>query len=139
MVGLAPRPWERTRSADSLSFNPAAKHPPETLEESLIAADQARRLMDRAIAGNSVTSGRVVLGDARQAWAWHGTAKSAADATTDRAVQAQVRAIGTLIPLYYGESGEAAALARDVRERITAEGNRVSASSVLAGWIGQRR
>jgi hypothetical protein len=39
------------------------------------------------------------------------------------------------VALYYGESGEAAALTRDVRERITAEGNRVSASSVLAAAV----
>ncbi|MEZ0064218.1 transcriptional regulator with XRE-family HTH domain [Streptacidiphilus sp. MAP12-20] len=58
----------------------------------------------------------MVIGDIRQAWAWHATAKTAADATDDRATQAQVVALGTLIPLYYGDAGEAAILARAASE-----------------------
>lgn len=55
----------------------------------------------------------MVLGDVRQSHAWHRTARTAADQTTDSALRAEVRALAALLPLYYGDVADAVRLARD--------------------------
>lgn len=77
----------------------------------------------------------MVLGDARQAWAWHSTARNAADATGQRPTMMQVRAVGTLIPLYYGDSTEAAMMAREVRDIAENSADRPSAATALAATL----
>ncbi|GAA2135874.1 hypothetical protein [Streptomyces synnematoformans] len=200
MLGIDTRAWELPQR-DLGNLNSVAIAPDESvsLGEALTAADEARQLMNRALASRTVTpehidaleraaardardsvftapldmlntllfdfseirqfiteaqspdvQGRLyrvtaqlaalaadelmVIGDARQAWAWHTTARSAADATGQPETMAQVRAVGTLIPLYYNNSSEAAVLAREVQE-ITDDARRSSAASALAATL----
>jgi transcriptional regulator with XRE-family HTH domain len=71
----------------------------------------------------------MVLGDVRQSRAWHGTARFAADQTADAALQADVRTLSALLPLYYGDSSEAVAFARRAQ---TIAGDTNGLSSALA-------
>jgi hypothetical protein len=75
----------------------------------------------------------MVLGDTHRAWAWHNTATIAADETEKRDLQSQVRSLGILIPLYYGDAAEAVGIANEVS---TLEGpsstGRCSPASALA-------
>ncbi|MFD0690972.1 helix-turn-helix domain-containing protein [Actinomadura fibrosa] len=55
------------------------------------------------------------LGDIRQARAWYGTAKSAADDTGDPRLRALVRAQEAMLPYYYGDLQETVRLARQAQ------------------------
>jgi tetratricopeptide (TPR) repeat protein len=56
----------------------------------------------------------MVLGDTHRARAWHNTATIAAAETESRELQSQVRALGILIPLYYGDAAAALKIAEEV-------------------------
>lgn len=55
------------------------------------------------------------LGDIRQARAWYGTAKTAADDTGDSQLRALVRAQEAMLPYYYGDPAETVSLAREAQ------------------------
>ncbi|RSN56600.1 helix-turn-helix domain-containing protein [Actinomadura sp. WAC 06369] len=55
------------------------------------------------------------LGDIRQARAWYGTAKTAADDTGDPQLRALVRAQEAMLPYYYGDLTETVHLAREAQ------------------------
>lgn len=55
------------------------------------------------------------LGDIRQARAWYGTAKTAADDTGDPQLRALVRAQEAMLPYYYGNLTETVHLAREAQ------------------------
>ncbi|MFA1550754.1 XRE family transcriptional regulator [Actinomadura chokoriensis] len=55
------------------------------------------------------------LGDIRQARAWYGTAKTAADDTGDPQLRALVRAQEAMLPYYYGDPSETVNLAREAQ------------------------
>lgn len=55
------------------------------------------------------------LGDVRQARAWFGTAKTAADDTCDPELRALVRAQEAMLPYYYGDLAETVHLAREAQ------------------------
>ncbi|WP_141578755.1 helix-turn-helix transcriptional regulator [Actinomadura sp. WMMA1423] len=55
------------------------------------------------------------LGDVRQAAAWYGTAKTAADDTGDPQLRALVRAHQAMLPYYYGDPAETVSLAREAQ------------------------
>ncbi|WP_433229266.1 helix-turn-helix domain-containing protein [Actinomadura formosensis] len=55
------------------------------------------------------------LGDIRQARAWYGTAKTAADDTGDPQLRALVRAQEAMLPYYYGDPAETVSLAREAQ------------------------
>ncbi|MEU4820302.1 XRE family transcriptional regulator [Actinomadura sp. NPDC023710] len=55
------------------------------------------------------------LGDVRQATAWYGTAKTAADDTGDPYLRALVRAHEAMLPYYYGDPAETVSLAREAQ------------------------
>lgn len=55
------------------------------------------------------------LGDIRQARAWYGTAKTAADETGDPQLRALVRAQEAMLPYYYGDLTETVHLAREAQ------------------------
>ncbi|MGW3774460.1 hypothetical protein [Actinomadura verrucosospora] len=55
------------------------------------------------------------LGDVRQATAWYGTAKTAADDTGDPYLRALVRAHEAMLPYYYGDPTETVSLAREAQ------------------------
>lgn len=55
------------------------------------------------------------LGDIRQARAWYGTAKTAADDTGDPQLRALVRAQEAMLPYYYGDPAETVNLAREAQ------------------------
>ncbi|GIH97115.1 XRE family transcriptional regulator [Planobispora siamensis] len=55
------------------------------------------------------------LGDTRQAHAWYGTARTAADDMGDLRLRALVRAQQAMLPYYYGDLAETVRLAREAR------------------------
>ncbi|MFI6506974.1 helix-turn-helix domain-containing protein [Streptosporangium sp. NPDC050855] len=55
------------------------------------------------------------LGDTRQAHAWYGTARNAADDMGDVRLRALVRAQQAMLPYYYGDLAETVRLAREAR------------------------
>lgn len=59
----------------------------------------------------------MVLGEIRRSSAWHVTARRAADECGDRELQADVRAMAALLPLYFGDAADAVRLARDAQAR----------------------
>jgi transcriptional regulator with XRE-family HTH domain len=61
----------------------------------------------------------MVLGDVPRSAAWHATARRAADETSDIGLRAQVRTLGAMLPLYYGDPAQSAALAREAQALLS--------------------
>lgn len=68
-----------------------------------------------------------VLGEIRQSWSWHATACFAADQTSDIGLRAEVRALGALLPLYYGDPFDAVKMTRQAQDIGTDADSFVSA------------
>jgi tetratricopeptide (TPR) repeat protein len=71
----------------------------------------------------------MVLGQVSQCRAWHSTARTAADQTSDRGLRAHIRTLGAMLPLYYGSVSEALVGTGEAQELL---GRATSPTSALA-------
>ncbi|GAA3157200.1 hypothetical protein GCM10010466_55100 [Planomonospora alba] len=86
----------------------------------LVAARQPamhqRRLLNATVMLTLLSADALMkLGDTRQAHAWYGTARTAADDMGDLRLRALVRAQQAMLPYYYGDLTETLRLAREAR------------------------
>ena len=82
-----------------------------------------------AILATLIADGMMKLGQVRQAEAWYGTARTAADDSGHTDLRARVRVQAAMLPYYYGPLASAVALAREAR--LLAHGQ-ASATAALA-------
>jgi tetratricopeptide (TPR) repeat protein len=79
------------------------------------AAVQARLSEMTAILATLVADALMKLGRLRQAHAWYGTARTAADDSGHPVLRARVRVQAAMLPYYYGPLDDAVELAREAR------------------------
>ncbi|SDQ32102.1 helix-turn-helix domain-containing protein [Thermostaphylospora chromogena] len=79
------------------------------------AAVQRRLLNATTMLALLAADALMKLGDTRQAHAWYGTARTAADDMGDLRLRALVRAQQAMLPYYYGDLSETLRLAREAR------------------------
>lgn len=85
--------------------------------------------------GALVADELMVLGDTHRAWTWHRSAVVAADDVGLSELQLQVRSLGILIPLYYGDSNVALKMAMEAFELGESLKKPSSASHSLAATL----
>ncbi|GAA2727044.1 XRE family transcriptional regulator [Actinocorallia aurantiaca] len=94
-------------------------------------ASVQRRLSHMTAALSVLTADSLMkLGDIRQAHAWYGTARTAADDTEDPRLRALVRAHEAMLPYYYGDLEEVVRLAREAQ--AIARGSACSPTALAA-------
>ncbi|MGH3912616.1 MAG: hypothetical protein ACRDTC_04295 [Pseudonocardiaceae bacterium] len=77
-----------------------------------------------------------VLGEVRQSRSWHATSCFAADQTSDIELRAEVRTLGALLPLYYGDPRDAVKIARQAQSMGTNTGSFASALAPTSEPLG---
>ncbi|MEU3642952.1 helix-turn-helix transcriptional regulator [Lentzea sp. NPDC034063] len=114
---------------------------PELLEVDQLADDrQSARVQARLSTATAVLAllsadALMKLGDTNRARYWYGTARLAADDTTDGQLRAQVRAQEAMLPYYYGRLDRTVSLAREAQALST--GIVCSANALAAAAEGR--
>ncbi len=104
------------------------------------AAFQVRLSEMTAILATLVADALMKLGRLRQAHAWYGTARTAADDSGHPVLRARVRVQAAMLPYYYGPLDDAVELAREARHitRGRPSPTAAFASAALARALAQR-